>query len=430
MRSRNFQDRLTTASLLLDDLPLDTPFLTKDLSHVLGVSDPTLQERSREDILETQSNVEKGLDLLTKIETTVARLREALEERRIECQMSIAPIYSLPPEILARTFEWIMTPDASRDLLWQTSNLAQRSSLLKVSKQWRSIVLNHPALWACQVFDVNFLYSRARRRFTKAGNLPLWAMITSYSDTHLSSWHFQNTFDRDTILDPLWISRLQNLFLLGHDILCKDLIAVLSALCPGGILPELKELTIFSTPHRNCNECQTSAVAAPKLRVLRASHPSLESISVWGDVLDLRSSDPCKLTSIRLANIQELTRSDLKSMLEKATRLETLSLGNIRMINSGNQTLEGPGTDGSVNRICLPSLLSLHLGATDVPDFLFLLRNIHAPGLKTLGVDGRSCDVDDELEDHSAESYEAVVVLIQQQVSQNCIPKIYAFNSQ
>lgn len=389
MRSGAFQSQLVTITTLLNGLSTSSPHITEDIPHFLRDADPASRDWHRSDIIETRAEIDKDLSLLSNIEGSIAGIRKALNKRRFECDMSISPIYALPPEILARIFEWIISPDVAAE--WSFPNIGRRWLLLKVSRQWREVILNHPTLWTYQDLDFFHSLSQARRRFTRAGNLPLWVYFQT-DRSHLHPDHLRISSRRDKPEDFLWIPRIQTLTLSAHDVLCQCLLSHLLVLCPEGSLPHLRTLTVMARSSHNCSECSSTA---PPIMTLSASHyPSMQNLYINGDVLDYDDSDLHNLCSIGLSNVQNLRWSNFKTMLGSAARLKNLTIRNVDF--AGPNPLDNNGANKNMSKINLPCLQSICLGPYDLPNLIYVIQHILAPVLKTLVIDGNSCDLGDQ----------------------------------
>ena len=157
-------------------LELDNPLCTKCTNHVSQLraplvspfehllSDTVRHLPSRSEVLEIRGIIRDADQRIAEIEATSQRIRLVLdhlaqERRTIEDfankhRVMVAPVWSLPPEILSHIF-FLCLPVRMDWAEIKRSSLKNSIILAQVNRHWRSVALSTPKIWTTIHIDEN-----------------------------------------------------------------------------------------------------------------------------------------------------------------------------------------------------------------------------------------------------------------------------------
>ncbi|CAE6463831.1 unnamed protein product [Rhizoctonia solani] len=141
--------------------------------------------------------LEEELAFITKYETKIQQVRLAMSRAHGEL-LGRAPINTLPTEILARIFRFVLLvqPCSLEDLPWElnTYHLRYPDFLAQVCTLWRRIAVSSRSLWCHVDLSPYVSYSdklitRAETYLTRAGKLPVELHVTLNDDWDCRNEH-------------------------------------------------------------------------------------------------------------------------------------------------------------------------------------------------------------------------------------------------
>lgn len=229
MSSRAMLAQIQTISNDMEKIVLTVQERLKDHSHVLREPNPLRRSQLRDAIIQGRSDVQNELDGVKLLGTKLSDLQTLLDQQSASYISRISPIHALPPEILARIFDWTKGRDGY-------VSRSYRTTLMLVSKSWSQFIEHHPSLWTFQpvstqnnsTLDLGIV----RQRFTRSGVLPLQLQI------HFQSHHPSIVLPgSDPDLDASWLIRLNKLQIIGHRGVCLSIMNGFRSLVPLGQLP-------------------------------------------------------------------------------------------------------------------------------------------------------------------------------------------------
>ncbi|KAG8721312.1 hypothetical protein FRC12_019204 [Ceratobasidium sp. 428] len=334
-------------------------------------------------------------ELLTFLqeETRVRQSRDILTDTLNRSKMT-TPIYSFPPEILARIFSEAACycTDALAKPFGLLSPVTNPVALSAVCRQWRKIAINHRSLWTHIDLEVGRLY-------TDRGYYPseIWEDRSRGASLYVQIRQYRSFEDGDTDSDVDMLSALDN---------CQHPASMVTKLLEF-LMPLMRQVFSLSLnldwPHEyiaaQLIDCWTTNGISGQAKILKIDSSSdyglvkisspihylkyLESLQV----LHLCNIDPPwtswtfnNLIDLRFEfhyddNNQSMHISKLGSMLTSCPKLKRLALGGFKVKIS---------RDFTIRRIVLGELQCLEVGYETTGTLLSHVLETISPGENTL----------------------------------------------
>ncbi|KAJ7608713.1 hypothetical protein FB45DRAFT_379172 [Roridomyces roridus] len=298
----------------------------------------TLIEARLEEELEGHSSIEI-------LERTEAGLQKTLQL----CDSILSPIRHLPPEILAHIFLFSLPPvkEAEERVEWYEALDHSPWVLGRVSRRWRAVALNSPALWTSIIIQADGDSEEAcclpmlEAQLERSGKSPLDIIFMCEEDPYLAEEALKKLIQHSARWKPLVITA-RNISSLPRRIRKK--LPLLQTLCVRGYDSEAEEYDGESPPPDYLDHFGV----APRLRSLEVEFPPrfkvpwgqltrYEASGGWDDhisvLVKLKRLESCKLDMAHEAELSDPFTWGSKTI--QLTRLRRLELSCERY-NSGD----------------------------------------------------------------------------------------------
>lgn len=368
----------------LSNLSQSTPNIELD-----GLRNPHLQRTARKSrsVKGTTKILESSISMAQQLERALVDLRRDMQTRLDSIQTALAPISTLPPEVLGHIFLLMLPDPGTVDI----NASASVSSISWVSRTWRAVALSHSALWTqihaeWSIPLQNLWLSRARHQLLQIVAICLCASRREASSVALSGklWASSNK----------WVSL--SVYNFGHG----DLqLLVLPALCGERGLANLQSVTLVS----GCGANMSGQGAYVNVHPYRL--PSVHRLHLSGVRMPALVSIASGITDLELSDVIQ-TLDELVQLLRACAKLETLTLTRIGMPAADAARLLPLSGKSS---ILLPCLREIHYTAQRALSCThsFVFNYLLAPKLRSL-----SLNMNTSVDDPSTQSYHGVALFV------------------
>ncbi|KAH9890108.1 hypothetical protein C8Q73DRAFT_653017, partial [Cubamyces lactineus] len=321
----------------------------------------------------------------------------------------MAPIHSLPVELLTRIFQLGVDSDPIPDEQIREEPTFE-VLVSHVCRYWRQVALHTPHLWTTIHFRTRAHMSRGEVYLSRNGRLPIDIYVDTCSEDDYQL--HKDLLFRDEFL-PVFdvvlphIDRWRELHLIVADLECKTFARKVLSTC--GTAPALETLQLWHVQNWRTSERLFNHIGPPPVVVFGGELPSLKHIILQGVNLPWsRSPFLRNLSSVEFALHSDNVRMpfDLwRAMLDSSPNLTRLSLlfsGPRAAPSPASPVIDGigwwgaeppppdavipPGTrlPPSVEPIHLPALRDVQLNNLESDYVVALFRTLHMPNVRSL----------------------------------------------
>ena len=343
-----------------------TPF---SLKPILSIHDPGLRPFTRDFALAALSELENHMNHLDDILWLMRAKKESLRLRRAALKAALAPISSLPQELLRHIFALaVESASTAHVATWTALAISHTSSA------WRAAALSQSAIWARADFQ-GFHQSLAKLWVERSRHRPLSLTL-----------HSANV-GLGTILGHVDAQRLTHLEVSdeddeGGDVPGRTVVDQLNSLADVA-LPALETLWIQST-HSGTDEIFTDI----DVNALHLVVPAVKDLRLFGVCINTFASLGRRLTSLHMESVFGLIPEWLE-IIASCPLLETLVIINGVSLSSAIGVPAGPSV--------MVHLHTLAIQDCDNTTVYTFLDNLEAPNL--VEFIGDFCEDVDEPED-------------------------------
>lgn len=370
----------------------DLSNLSQSMPHIEldGLRNPHLQRTARKSrpVKGTTQILKTSISIAQELECALVDLRRDMQTRLNTIQTALAPISTLPPEVLCHIFLLMLSEPGTID----PNASASVFSISKVSRTWRAVAVSQSALWTqihveWSIPFQNLWLCRSRHHLLHIVAICLCASRREASRVALSRqlWDSSNR----------WVSL--SVYNLGHG----DLqLFVVPALCGERGLANLQSVTLVAGSDANLFGLGVYVTVHP-YRL-----PNVQRLHLSGVRMPALVSIASDITSLELSDFTQ-TLDELGSLLRTCAKLEILTLTRIGM----------PAADADRlllterSRILLPCLRELYYTAQRALSctHTFMFHCFLAPKLRSL-----SLNMSTPIDAPGTQSYHGIALFVGQ----------------